>query len=148
MLIGQDVLILGAPLWVIVCYFGSNLVSWSAKKQATVALSSTEAEYKALTHAAMDLLWISYLLHDLGVSLDLPCVLHSDNMGATQLTINPVFHARTKHIELSYHFIRELVSRNFLRVAFVRSTNQIADVFTKGLSSSSFCDFRNKLLGI
>jgi hypothetical protein len=67
-------------------------------------------------------------------------------MGATQLAHNPVFHARTKHVELSYHFVRELVSKGFLQVSFVRSSNQLADIFTKGLPSSQFCYFRDKLM--
>jgi hypothetical protein len=67
-------------------------------------------------------------------------------MGATQLAHNPIFHARTKHIELSYHFIRELVSTGFLQVSFIRSNNQFADLFTKGLPSSTFCFFSDKLL--
>ena len=127
-------------------FLGSNLISWSAKKQVTVALSSTKSEYKALTHASADLLWISFILRDIGFPTSLPCTLYSDNMGATQLAHNPVFHARTKHVELSYHFIRELVSTGFLQVFFVRSTNQLADLFTKGLSSSTFCYFRDKLM--
>jgi histone deacetylase 1/2 len=127
-------------------FLGSNLISWSAKKQVTVALSSTKSEYKALTHASADLLWISFILRDIGFPTSLPCTLYSDNMGATQLAHNPVFHARTKHVELSYHFIRELVSTGFLQVSFVRSTNQLADLFTKGLSSSTFCFFRDKLM--
>jgi len=67
-------------------------------------------------------------------------------MGATQLAHNHVFHARTKHIELSYHFICELVSTGFLQDLFVRSNNQLADLFTKGLPSSTFHSFRDKLL--
>ena len=127
-------------------FIGHNLISWSAKKQLTVALSSTESEYKALSHASADLLWISYLLRDIGFPAPLPCNLFSDNMGATQLAHNPVFHARTKHVELSYHFVRELVSKGFLQVSFVRSSNQLADIFTKGLPSSQFCYFRDKLM--
>jgi hypothetical protein len=127
-------------------FIGHNLISWSAKKQLTAALSSTESEYKALSHASVDLLWISYLLRDIGFPAPLPCNLFSDNMGATQLAHNPVFHARTKHVELSYHFVRELVSKGFLQVSFVRSSNQLADIFTKGLPSSQFCYFRDKLM--
>jgi hypothetical protein len=64
-------------------FLGSNLISWSAKKQLSVALSSTESVYKALTHASADLLWISYILRDIGYNTPLPCTLYSDNMGAT-----------------------------------------------------------------
>jgi histone deacetylase 1/2 len=90
-------------------FFGPNLVSWSARKQATVSRSSTEAGYKALANATTELIWVEAVLDELGVSLkEKPC-LWCDNLGTTYLSANPVFHARTKHIEIDYHFIRERV---------------------------------------
>ncbi|XP_058217465.1 uncharacterized mitochondrial protein AtMg00810-like [Rhododendron vialii] len=90
-------------------FLGSNLVSWCAKKQHTVARSSTEAEYRAMAHTAADLVWIQQLLTELKVPISPPHVLWCDNRFAIALANNPVFHARTKHIELDYHFIREQV---------------------------------------
>ena len=88
-------------------FLGSNCVSWSSKKQPTAARSSTEAEYRALASATAELTWTTYLLRDVGVSLPQPPQLFSDNLSALHMTINPVFHARTKHIELDYHFVHE-----------------------------------------
>jgi hypothetical protein len=88
-------------------FFGPNLISWSAKKQATVSRSSTEAEYKALANTTPEVLWVQSLLKELGVrARQRPC-LWCDNLGATYLSAIPVFHARAKHIEIDFHFVRE-----------------------------------------
>ncbi|XP_026442236.1 uncharacterized protein LOC113341659 [Papaver somniferum] len=92
------------------CVFvGGNLVSWSSKKQHTISRSSTEVEYIGLANAAAKILWLSYLFEELSIYLSLPCRLYCDNLGASSLTANPIFHARTKHIEVDYHMIRELL---------------------------------------
>jgi histone deacetylase 1/2 len=114
-------------------FVGPNLVSWSARKQDTVSRSSTEAEYKALANAAAKLIWVEALLGELGVKLkERPC-LWCDNLGATYLSVNPVFHARTKHIEIDFHFVRERVAKNLLNIRFISSKDQVADGFTKAL---------------
>jgi histone deacetylase 1/2 len=95
-------------------FVGPNLVSWSARKQTTVSRSSTEAEYKALANATTELIWVEALLRELGVRLqEKPCLWY-DNLGAVYLSVNPVFHARTKHIEIDFHFVRERVADNRL----------------------------------
>jgi len=86
-------------------FLGSNLISWSARKQATVSRSSTEAEYKALANATAKVIWVQSLLTKLGVHHPEAASLWCDNLGATYLSANPVFHARTKHIEIDYHFV-------------------------------------------
>lgn len=88
-------------------YLGPNLISWSAKKQPTVARSSTEVEYRELAHIAADVTWIHQLLVDLGIPPALPHIVWCDNQSASALASNPIFHARTKHVEVDYHFIRE-----------------------------------------
>jgi histone deacetylase 1/2 len=100
-------------------FLGSNLVSWSARKQATVSRSSTEAEYKAVANATAEIMWIQILLKEIGIQAPRAGKLWCDNLGAKYLSSNPVFHARTKHIEVDYHFVRERVMRNLLQIDFV-----------------------------
>ncbi|WVZ53456.1 hypothetical protein U9M48_004396 [Paspalum notatum var. saurae] len=126
-------------------FLGSNLVSWSARKQATVARSSTEAEYKALANATAEIMWIQTLLKEIGIQSPSTAKLWCDNMGAKYLSSNPVFHARTKHIEVDYHFVRERVTRNLLEVDFVPSADQIADGFTKALTVRQLENFKHNL---
>lgn len=126
-------------------YFGPNLISWSARKQATVSRSSTEAEYKSVANATAEIIWLQSLLKELQVpTRDIPC-LWCDNLGATYLSANPVFHARTKHIEIDYHFVRERVANKLLDIRYVSSKDQIADGFTKALPVRDLENFRRNL---
>jgi hypothetical protein len=126
-------------------FLGSNLISWSSKKHPTVSRSSTEAEYKLVANATAELLWIQYLLHDLGVQLTSPPKLWCDNIGATYLAANPVFHARTKHVEIDFHFVRDHVAAKILQILFISSKEQIADVLTKPIVFTQFQWFCSKL---
>jgi histone deacetylase 1/2 len=126
-------------------FVGPNLISWSSKKQPTVSRSSTEAEYKALANGAAEAMWVSSLLTELGVSQQRTPVLWCDNLGATYLTANPVFHARTKHIEIDFHFVRERVADGALEVRFISSNDQLADVFTKPATRQMLDRFRTNL---
>jgi len=114
-------------------FLGGNLVSWSARKQPTVSRSSTEAEYKAIANATAEIMWIQILLREIGVKSPRAAKIWCDNLGATYLSSNPVFHARTKHIEVDYHFVRERVKNRLLEIDFVSSKDQVADGFTKAL---------------
>jgi len=126
-------------------FFGSNLISWSARKQPTVSRSSTEAEYKSMANATAEVIWVESLLAELGVHpKQAPC-LWCDNLGATYLSANPVFHARAKHIEIDFHFVRERVVRKQLQVKLVSSEDQLADGFTKALTVRKFEEFRGNL---
>jgi histone deacetylase 1/2 len=126
-------------------FVGPNLVSWSAKKQNTVSRSSTEAEYKSLANATDELIWVQSLLTELGVRLTQRPCLWCDNLGATYLSANPVFHARAKHIEIDFHFVRERVLKRQLEVRFIPSKDQVADGFTKPLPYRAFEDFKHNL---
>ncbi|KAK9051887.1 hypothetical protein SSX86_028515 [Deinandra increscens subsp. villosa] len=126
-------------------YLGSNLISWSARKQKTVSRSSTEAEYKALADTVCEITWLRALMHELRVPMSSAPTLWCDNLGATYLSANPVFHARTKHVEIDFHFVREQVARGNLHVQFITTDDQIADVFTKPLLAQRFIALRNKL---
>lgn len=112
-------------------FLGSTLVSWQSKKQPTVAKSSKEAEYKEFSTLASEVIWLAALLEELNIAVTTPHHLFCDNMGARALALNPVFHARAKHIELNYHYIRDLVQATTVDVEFIASSLQLADVFTK-----------------
>ena len=126
-------------------YLGSNLISWSSKKQKTIARSSTEAEYRSVAATAAELSWVCSLIQELGVALPTPPVIYCDNVGATQLSSNPIFHSRMKHVAVDYHFIRDQVQSGRLRVAHISSADQLADLLTKPLSTSQFQFFRDKI---
>ena len=91
----------------------------------------TEAEYKAIANATAEIIWVQSLLREQKISQEKLPVLWCDNIGATYLSENPVFHARTKHIELDYHFVRERVAQKLHQINFVSSKDQLADIFTK-----------------
>ncbi|KAM1171421.1 hypothetical protein ACFX2G_022146 [Malus domestica] len=126
-------------------YFGPNLISWSAKKQATVARSSTEAEYRSLALTAAELTWICKIFKDITFPLSHTPTLWCDNVSAISLASNPVFHARTKHVEIDYHYIRELVLAGLVKVLYVSTDHQIADIHTKPLSKARFHFLQSKL---
>lgn len=126
-------------------FLGSNLVSWSARKQATVSRSSTESEYKAIANATAEIMWVQTLLQELGVRSPQAARLWCDNIGAKYLSANPVFHARTKHIEVDYHFVRERVSQKLLEIEYISSGDQVADGFTKPLSVRLMENFKANL---
>jgi histone deacetylase 1/2 len=126
-------------------FYGGNLIAWSARKQSTVSRSSTESEYKALGDATAELVWVQSLLKELGLSQIQPPVLWCDNIDATYLSSNPVFHARTKHIEVDFHFVRERVARKQLQIRFISSKDQVADIFTKPLPLPLFVHCRRNL---
>ena len=93
-------------------YLGATIISWQAKKQNTIARSSMESEYKALANGTAELVWLQSLLSELYIYYTHPATLWCDNIGAIYLSSNPVFHARMKHIELDFHFVRELVKND------------------------------------
>ena len=119
--------------------------TWSARKQSTISRSSTESEYKAVADATAEVMWIQTLLRELNINSPKAAKLWCDNIGAKYLSANPVFHARTKHIEVDYHFVRERVARRLLDIEFVSSGDQIADGFTKALSVRLLENFKHNL---
>ena len=125
-------------------YLGDNLVSWSAKKQPSVSRSSCESEYCALATTAAELLWLTHLLHDLKVLVSSKPILLCDNKSAIFLSSNLVSHKRAKHVELDYHFLRELVAGK-LHTQYVPSHLHVANLFTKIFSHPLFDFFRTKL---
>jgi hypothetical protein len=126
---------------------GGTAVSWSSKKQTSVALSSTEAEYIAAAHAMKEVVWLRRLLIELGLDLDSPTVLHVDNQSAIAIVHNPEFHDRTKHIEVRHHFLRHKVEGEEIRLEYTPTDEQTADVLTKGLVCDKHKHF-SKAMGL
>ena len=126
-------------------FLGSNLVSWSSRKQNTVSRSSTESEYKAVANATAEMMWVQTLLRELGVNSPNAARLWCDNLGAKYLSSNPIFHARTKHIEVDFHFVRERVLQKLLEIEYVPTGDQVADGFTKALSVRLLENFKSNL---
>ena len=126
-------------------YLGSKCVAWHSRKQNSVTLSTTEAEYVAATHATTQMLWMRQQLADLKVEVELPLQLGCDNQSAINLTRNPVQHSRSKHIDIRYHFIKERVEDGELKLEYVPTKEQLADIFTKPLPKEAFQNLRLRL---
>jgi hypothetical protein len=125
-------------------FLGGNLVSWSSKRQPVVSRSSAEAEYRAVANGVAEAAWLRQLLTELHSPLSRSTLVYCDNVSAVYLS-NPVQHQRTKHVEIDLHFVRDLVAVVDVRVLHVSTTSQFADIFTKGLPSSTFAEFRSNL---
>jgi hypothetical protein len=126
-------------------FLGTNLVSWSSKRQHTVSRSSAEAEYRAVANCVAESVWLRQLLTELHQPVTRATVVYCDNISATYLSTNPVQHQRTKHVEIDLHFARDRVALGEARVLHVPTSSQYADIFTKGLPTSVFQDFRTSL---
>ncbi|VFQ74320.1 unnamed protein product [Cuscuta campestris] len=123
----------------------SSSVSWSSKRQATTSRYSAESEYCAVANAVAETSWIPNLLLELQQPLRLATLVFCDNGSAVYLSTNPVQHQRTKHVEVDIHFARDKVALGHVRVLHVSLSSQYVDIFTKGLSSLLFLDFRQSL---
>lgn len=121
-----------------VIYLGGSPISWSSR-------SSTEAEYRAVANTVSEIIWIASLLTELGVQLPAASVIYCDNIGATHLSVNPIFHSRIKHLALDFHFIRNNVQAGTLRVSHVSTRDQLADPLTKTLPRPRFQELLSKL---
>ena len=120
-------------------------VSWSSKKQELVTLSTTEAKYVAATHAAKEDIWLRHLLTDLFGSIDSPTTLFSDSKSAISLTHNGHYHARMKHIDIRYHFIRYIIEAGTIKLVYCSTNDMTADTLTKALPSVKVKHFASAL---
>lgn len=124
---------------------GSGVMSWSSKKQPTVSLSSIEAEYKALCSATCEAVWLRRILEDVGNKPMKPTIIKCDNQSTIKLAHNPVYHARTKHIEIQHHFVREKTLSKDIELIYCNTTENVADIFTKPLGKMNFEECRRQL---
>ena len=126
---------------------GAGAISWSSKKQHVVALSSTKAKYIAQTHAAKEALWLCSFLWELRSTPDDPLILNCDNQGAIALAKDNKFHVCTKHIDMCYHFICEVVEDGKVAVQYIPTGDNVSDIFTKLLAKEKFWELA-ELLGL
>ena len=126
---------------------GGATISWKSKRQSVVALSSTEAEYVALSSAAQETVWLRHLLSSIGFEQSHPTILYEDNQGAIALSKNPKDHPRTKHIDIKYHYIRECMEKKEAQLIYCTTEDMLADILTKGLPKVRYQHLRS-LLGV
>ncbi len=124
---------------------GIGAYVWKSKRQATIALSTTEVEYMALTKVSQECIWIRSFLQELKLGTRDPIIIHEDNQSCIALAKNPMHHERTKHIDIKYHFIREKVANKQVLIEYVETEEQIADILTKPLTKGPFEHLREKL---
>ncbi|KAL5820829.1 hypothetical protein ACOSQ3_022711 [Xanthoceras sorbifolium] len=127
-------------------FLSGSLISWSSRKQKVVARSSCEAEYRSLAQATAEVVWVEALLTEMGIKLHQSAVLWCDNTGAGALAHNPVFHSRTKHIELDLHFVRDKIEAKELDVRYIPTEHQPADILTKPITIARFNLLKGKLI--
>ncbi|MDR3547533.1 MAG: reverse transcriptase domain-containing protein [Candidatus Pacebacteria bacterium] len=125
-----------------------GLVSWKSKKQAVVALSSAEAEYIAAGEAVKEILWLRQLLGEMSFpqAVDAPTLLRGDNKSALAIAQSNLSNARTKHIDIRHHFIRDQIREGKVALEWVSTAEQEADIFTKALGKHPFCTFRDRIM--
>jgi hypothetical protein len=121
-------------------------IIWLSKKQSTVALSTAEAEYIAIATALQELLWINQYLTELNLKDNETATLKSDNQAAIRIATNDTLHSRSKHIDIRYHFIREVVKRGEVELNWISTKAQEADISTKGLDGNTFKGLRDRIM--
>jgi transposase InsO family protein len=141
---GQDIddrISVGAYIF----FLGTSPISWNSKKQSSTSRSSCESEYRALAQCSCEAIWLRRLLKELRILDDKPTYLYCDNQSSIKLSYNPVFHERSKHFEIDFHYTRQKVENNTIKVEYIPSQEQPADILTKSLGRIKFENCRDKL---
>ena len=126
-------------------FLGNSPISWISKKQSSTSRSSCESEYRALAQCSCEAIWIRGLLIELKIQDNRPTNIYCDNQSSIKLSYNPVFHEKTKHFQIDYHFTRQKVEDNSIKVEYISSQEQPADILTKPLGRIKFETCREKL---
>lgn len=124
-----------------------SAISWSSRKQPTVALSTMEAEYMALSHTATQALWIRQLFEEVGLPSDAPTTILSDNLAALTLSVESQYQARAKHIDIRHHFMRDCIESRKLSTLYVNTKENLADALTKLLPTPQFYNLVEHIMG-
>jgi hypothetical protein len=127
-------------------FMNNNLISWSTKKQSTVALSSCEAEYMAISDVVKEIMWMRILLEEIDIQVETPTIIYVDNQSAIKISENDSAHDRTKHIAIRHYYIRDCIDDGSVKLEWVRSEDQLADILTKPLTPSTFTSIRDRLI--
>ena len=127
-------------------YIYGCLVSWKSHGQKTVALSSTEAEYIAISELCAEILLIKLILELLKIKMKLPIIVHCDNIGAIYLGHNAKLLQRTEHIDVKHHFVREYVEKGLIKIVFVKSEENDADIWTKNVKQDTYEKHTSKFM--
>jgi hypothetical protein len=122
------------------------LITWSSKKQSILVLSATEDEYVAVTSAGTQALWLRKVLEEIGEKQIHPTVNFCDNTSAIKLAKNPVHHSREKHFDLKYHFIRYLVQKKEVELRYIKTQEQLVDIFTKEIAKVQFLKIGDQIV--
>ncbi|XP_055804313.1 secreted RxLR effector protein 161-like [Solanum dulcamara] len=125
--------------------FGGALISWKSKKQDTVSRSSAEVEFRSMANCAAKVTWLVGLFEELGVHTELPITMVCDSKAAIQIAANPIFHDRTKYIDIDCHFVREKINQGILKIEFTHNKDQLADLLSKSLGKAQHHLLLNEL---
>lgn len=125
--------------------FNQCTITWSTRKQMSVAASSTEAEYMALFKAVREALWLKSLASSIHINIDKPIIIYEDNNGCISIANNPSSHKRSKHIDIQYHFSRKQIEKNVIKLNYILTGQQLADALTKPLPAVTFQEMRSKM---